>query len=445
MTTKILSAIQTQSLEWSTVGAFDVPWLFGGGILQLEDESRNLIIRSAEATARSIDQKMQATMAVTTILFTNVRDIARDNFLWLSLLIQNQTIVRDRAKLQRLGSSMQDKIFELAMATAWQNYITLTDREQINTILNDYRTQQFITSFAIDDKATYANMLFVLQKMNRAYERFLSYWTTGQFHWSFSTWDGEVFIVINPDKISQMQEQYKCARFGDKCAGNFKQFVTDIETIGSENMQAARTAWKDIVDASGKLKWVLQVFGKQTANFFRKKENKRAFTEEEKIALSRQQQLLRTVYGSDFKRMGNMLAVVRMNVSQETFQEIYDNMSAIGKSFKEIIIDPFNDIDTAKPGTTVTIDTWRWIALSEGLTTLIMHTMQDVHSHGIASIDNAHLMDPGSVMIYIPLLSAQLDTLRGLIGTKDTKGMIIYNLGNACELQCSNAWWTCRW
>jgi len=79
--------------------------------------------------------------------------------------------------------------------------------------------------------------------------------------------------------------------------------VTDIKSIGTENIQAAKTAGKDVVDASNKLAGALKVFGKQTANFFRKKGKKKAYTEEEQASISRQDQLLRTVYGSDFKRM----------------------------------------------------------------------------------------------------------------------------------------------
>jgi hypothetical protein len=79
-----------------------MPGLFGGGVLQLDNEARDAMTRAAEATARSINQKIQATLAVTTVLFTNVRDVSRDNFLGLALLSQNQAIVRDWAKLQKL-------------------------------------------------------------------------------------------------------------------------------------------------------------------------------------------------------------------------------------------------------------------------------------------------------------------------------------------------------
>jgi hypothetical protein len=54
-------------------------------------------------------------------------------------------------------------------------------------------------------------------------------------------------------------------------------------------------------------------------------------------------------------------------------------------------------------------------------------------------------IDPNYLTVYVPLLASQLDTIRWLIGTKDTKWMIIHNLGTACELQCGNAGWTCRW
>jgi len=115
--------------------------------------------------------------------------------------------------------------------------------------------------------------------------------------------NSSVYLRFNAATIDAISTQYACARFGDQCASNLKQFVTDIKSIGTENIQAAKTAGKDVVDAGKKLAGALQVFGKQTANFFRKKDKKKAFTEKEQAALSRQDQLLRTVYGSDFKRM----------------------------------------------------------------------------------------------------------------------------------------------
>jgi len=155
--------------------------------------------------------------------------------------------------------------------------------------------------------------------------------------------------------IDKMQQDYTCARFGDQCAGNLKQFVTDMQTLGSENIQAARTSGKDIIDASKKLKGAMQAFGKKTANFLRKKEKNKAYTPEEEAGLSRQDKLLRTVYGSDFKRMQNaILPTIRANVSPESFETIKDNMTQIGQQ-ANYLLDPLQDITV--PFASVTIDT----------------------------------------------------------------------------------------
>ncbi|MBP7061260.1 hypothetical protein KA037_05405 [Patescibacteria group bacterium] len=47
------------------------------------------------------------------------------------------------------------------------------------------------------------------------------------------------------------------------------------------------------------------------------------------------------------------------------------------------------------------------------------------------------------VTLYIPKLALQLQGIRDVIGTKDTQGMLLYNLGKSCELQCQNKGGTC--
>lgn len=160
-----------------------------------------------------------------------------------------------------------------------------------------------LDAFVVEPTATYANLLFVLQKTNRARETFVIYNATDQLKRTINGEESAVYVKFKDTTIDLVATQYNCARFGDQCASNLKQFVTDIKSIGTENIQAAKTAGKDVVDAGKKLAGALQVFGKQTANFFRKKDKKKAFTEAERSGLSRQDQLLRTVYGSDFKRM----------------------------------------------------------------------------------------------------------------------------------------------
>jgi hypothetical protein len=39
------------------------------------------------------------------------------------------------------------------------------------------------------------------------------------------------------NEIEDMATAYKCARFGDTCAGNLKTFVNNIENIGQDTIQ----------------------------------------------------------------------------------------------------------------------------------------------------------------------------------------------------------------
>jgi spermidine synthase len=112
-----------------------------------------------------------------------------------------------------------------------------------------------------------------------------------------------VYIRFNDDSLDLVATQYSCARFGDQCAGNLKQFVTDMKSIGTENIQAAKTAGQDVVDAGKKLAATFKSVSKQTQKYLAGKIKKPITQEEKDASISRQNQLLRSVYGSDFKRM----------------------------------------------------------------------------------------------------------------------------------------------
>ena len=447
MTTKVMSAIQTLGGQWPSVGRYTVPWLFQWGVVNIPEEENDLITRNSQAIARNISQKMEATAAVATILFTDARDIGRDSLMWITILAQNQAIVRDRSKLQNMGSVLQDKIYELSLGAARQSPITPWDAPQIQSILDQYRQSWLVSSYAIQPDTTYANILFVFQRMNRSFERFLAWNTISQFAWWYQAWSFEVYFDM--DTIRQMKEDYACARFWDQCAGNLKQFVTDIKAVSSENVQAVKTAGKDVTDASKKLAQAVSAFWKQTANFFRKKEKQKAFTEKEAQWLSREQQLLRTVYGSDFKKMQNKQWVWLWDVKAGIVglkQAVENHKQA--KAAKKLETKDINKktqesskSQSNKENTTGVILTS--ISLPQTVSTILSQTMQDAYEDTKIAVQSANVVEPTEVMVYIPLLAYQLQTLRDLIGTKDTKGMLVSNLGTACELQCSNAGGSC--
>lgn len=443
-----MSAIQTLWWQGSSLGRYTVPWLFQWWVVDIPDEEEDLITRTADAVWRNVAQKMEATAAVATILFTDIWDIGRDNLMWLAILAQNQAIVRDRAKLQNMGSVLQDKIYELSLGAARTSSVTPWDATQLQAILDQYKQSGLLSSYNLQADTTYANILFVFQKINRSFERFLAWNTVSQFEWWYQA--GSFAIYFDLNEINQLKEDYACARFGDQCAGNLKQFVTDIKAVSSENVQAVKSAGKDITDASKKLKQALSAFGKQTANFFRKKEKQQAFTQEEAKGLSREQQLLRTVYGSDFKKMQNKVGawlgdvkagIVWLKQAIET-QKQAKNTPAIQTQDVNASTQTSLQKQSNKEKTDEKILTS--ITLPTTVSDVLSQTMRDAYEDTQDSLQAANIVEPSEVTVYIPLLAYQLQTIRDLIGTKDTKGMLVYNLGTACELQCSNAWWSCR-
>jgi hypothetical protein len=155
------------------------------------------------------------------------------------------------------------------------------------------------------------------------------------------------------------------------------------------------------------------VIGKQTTNFFKKKEKKRAYTDEEALTLSRQDQLLRTVYGSDFKRMQNaILPTIRANISRESFEEISQNMMSIGKAVNDNIVDPFKNIDNPKTYDKLNDKTPAQLQIATSISSIIDYTMQEVYKNHADMMSMVVTIDPNHLTVYVPLLASQLDTIR---------------------------------
>jgi len=141
-----------------------------------------------------------------------------------------------------------------------------------------------------------------------------------------------------------------------------------------------------------------------------------------------------------------VLASVRANVDTSAYEAIKTSIQQITTQVKNNNttiqtqdVASLKDVRAQKEDIKAIGEALTAIQLPDVLKQVLTETMVTVHANAVEHISFATAVQPHNVVVYVPLLAAQLDTLRDLIGTKDTKGMIVHNLGTACELQCTNA------
>jgi len=100
--------------------------------------------------------------------------------------------------------------------------------------------------------------------------------------------------------------------------------ITDI------NKSLAGDTMKEFRDATIRLKTAITAFGNQTKSFFDKSDKPVLLSDEEKELLSLEQELLRTVYGSDYKRIRNRKAFSEVG---DFANDIVESVRAIRNNF----------------------------------------------------------------------------------------------------------------
>ncbi len=460
---KVLWAIQTVGSDGAGLWRNTVPWLFQSQILEFPTQEQNAIQRWVQRTTRAMNQAAQASLATSYVLLSDAVDMVWfDGFLGLAILFQGEAIVRDRSTLQKLDNKIQDKNFALWAAAWWLQEIAASDRVQIEKHFADAKTDKILSGFVIAPEATYADLLNALKAANNMMKWFLSLNSITALSREIpAPVDGEhalVRIKFNVDSLNTMKQQYICSRAWDKCAGNLKWFADSIKNLSKENIAGAKNAINTMERSVFDL---MNAFGAKWGKVY----NKLKVKYDTKESLSKEDQLLRALYGSDYKRIqdGQGLGV------QDIWQLLKWEPVRVDNQWS--ISNPFADLSKKDYGASQK-ETMEYQTISEATNTSITDLAlqsEAIDKAIIAKKANAAYkealrdrflavnIDVGEmiaandglvqenydVTLYIPKLALQLQGIRDVIGTKDTQGMLLYNLGKSCELQCQNKGGTC--
>ena len=460
----ILTAIQTFGDNDNQLWAYTNPnlprWPFQAGITPLNEDRRNILQAWVDASARAANQLAQSAQVTATILATDTYDLIRkDSFGWLAILTQTEAIVRDRSTIQQLDGYIQDKQFEMWLAAMYDSRITAEDYQTLSNIINQYNARQNVPFQAmITSDTRYSNIIMMSRRMVSATKRFLSVGSIQQYgNNDFSR--GWFSVIFNMNEIEDMATAYKCARFGDTCAGNLKTFVNNIENIGQDTIQWAKQSVNTITQAAKRLKMAFSVPLKDPNNL----------TPEEKEFLSKNEQLLRIVYGSDTARIINGWFGGRKEAWEE-WQKSLQNLKDFANNTKAAVSQKLTTIEANKKelqdisqqtrdqrkrakDEQIAQITNNFPAFINQSNTNVQpkQKTQDMIDATFAFVEQEHMAartifivsDTSPVTIYYPLLAAQLDRIATIVGSKDRKWSIIENLWRSCELQCSNHWGRC--
>lgn len=462
--TKVLWAIQTVGDDGWWLGRNTVPWLFQSQILDYPTQEQNAIERWLQRTTRAMNQAAQASLATSYVLLSDAVDMVWfDGFLGLAILFQGEAIVRDRSTLQKLDAKIQDKNFALWAAAWWLQEIAASDRVQIEKHFADAKADQILSSFVIAPEATYADLLTALKAANNMMKWFLSMNSIKALSREIpAVVDGEyapVWIKFNVASLTTMQQDYICSRIGDKCAGNLKWFAASIKNLSKENIGGAKTAIWSMAKSFSEL---MHAFGAGKGG---KMDKKLKVKYDPKESLSKQDQLLRALYGSDYKRIQDGQGLGVQDIGQLLKWEPIrvDNQWSISNPFADLAKKDSSDSqkETMEYQTIAELSNISVADLalqSEAIDkafdanpdkTVYQEALRDrflAVNIDIGEMIAAHdglVQENYDVMLYIPKLALQLQGIRDVIGTKDTQWMLLYNLGKACELQCQSQWWTC--
>lgn len=461
--TKVLWSIQTIGGDGASLGRNTVPWLFQSQVLDYPTQEQNAIQRWVQRTTRAINQGAQASLATSYILLSDAIDMVWfDGFLGIAILFQSQAIVRDWSTLQKLDNTIQDKNFALWLAAGWFQPIAQADKTQIQEHIATAIGAQVFDDVTIGDTATYADLLNALKAANNMMKWFLSVNSitalSREIPAPTNGNSAPVHLKFNIGSLQNMQQQYICARVGDKCSGTFKWFADSIKNLGKQNIAGAKTAISTMERSVFDL---MNAFGAKGGKVY----NKLKVKYNPKESLAKQDQLLRALYGSDYKKIqdGQGLGVqdiqqllkgepVRVDnqwsisnpvadlsrkdyassqketmsyqtIADATNTSVADLVKASEALDKAMVMNEANaeyKAVLAKRFADVGADVWQIIIAQDGL-----------------------IQENYDVTLYIPKLALQLQGIRDVIGTKDTQWMLLYNLGKACELQCQNKGGTC--
>jgi hypothetical protein len=428
-------AMQSVDVDGAGAGRYSNPWLFGSRILDYGEDDRSLLGKSIDALQRRSSQLVQSTIAVSRIIWSDLRDIITyDGLLFIPLLFRGEAFVRDYRQLADLDTLLQNKVFEMALATSWSAPISDDDRQRFLSISNRYiGTGSLFQSIDIGEDTSYADLLKGIKVLNSRIKEFLVMDSVNALSMGYDR-DGFV-IVFTPQQLDMLQEDYSCARGIIECIWPLQDFVQDIESITETFQNSAGDASDQIIDAVQRFKLVMQ------GTF----SDPNTLTPQERDALNYQQELLKTIYGLETESIIRSQGLWEFSSDIEGLADFLDSVDVSRNLRNQVVI---ASEDLFPTGIGVPIENLDPLALNsqgeeDAMQTLLLSVLEDTQASHKRMLTVYGLTETSDLSLYFVKYTDYVTKILGLIGSKDIENCLIYNLGKSCEGQCENVWWRC--
>ncbi|MFA5748154.1 MAG: hypothetical protein WC872_03525 [Candidatus Absconditabacterales bacterium] len=433
----ILNTIKTIGPQGDWLGKYVNPNWFDGNKFSPPDMS--LIGEGS----RNISQKISTSIADLAIFtdFTN-RGGIKDESLGIIILAKNKIFLRDRKKLEEMDRKITAKKYELGVGGGWYASISQSNLKLINSIIAKYVSNGLLIRGELEQGIWYQDVTSMLTRINSALKSFLFVGKISQFdHAGFVRGiNGKFTLKFNFDTIQRMDDNYSCASGigNNKCNTSLAKFNDNIKLITQATKDGSNQALKTIKDASQRF-----------AEIFTPSDN-----QEYK---DREKELLNSYYGNRqirIEQTGNFWKKVfnkriDPNVDNGGLESLTPGLQNRGESILNVYKttasfftgifsshEKFSDAIINYPSSN---------SLDQKFSDLLKSQMQEVLDNQKSDQAFASLSEIKDITFKFNLIGIQIANIKNVVGGKDKKKSLIYNLGKSCELQCSNVGGKCRY
>ena len=450
-TKEILQAMNTIQWKWKDIWEYTyIWWLFTNKILVIPQENKNILEKMVAWMEESMSKKISTALGLANILsslaLTSYKDV-----IWLAILFQARPIVRDWKTLLDLETNINEIIYELSLSAMANEQIL--DPSIFQKIIDKYtQSKPLFTIWSVSNGTKYKDITNMLIRLNGAMKTFIPYGSISQFDEFNRWWDDGIYLKFNTETIWEMKLAYSCGRWFSKCTSSWKDFVKNFKEILPSFLKWWKDAIKIIIDANKKLaesiKWFAQA----------KLLKKSAW---EEYLSDTEIELLRDVYGINTKKLTEQEWISFRDLLSNINKETLNTIKSKSQSVNENLLDKQSksNYENARLKKDKTEKNQIRSLLNENTKKLKWLISWDLHWDLVIDItlvksfndvitivnkqqqnDLAMLWSTNSVdyLANFTNIGYRIREVIGIIWSKDEN--IVKNLGNVCEIQCSNKW-----
>ncbi|MFA7717306.1 MAG: hypothetical protein WC875_01150 [Candidatus Absconditabacterales bacterium] len=405
---ELLNSIKTIGPQGDYLGKYVNPNRFEGD--KFVPPQQNIISKGV----RNVVQKLDF-MAATTAILTSPQQWGgvKDLLAGFVTLFKSNVFERDLKVVEQLDAALTEKRYQIGLAGGWYEQINDANRKKIQGILDKYTKNGLLTSASIDDGTTYNNVTAMVGRIVTAMKSFLSFDASDQFSsWSRGGDTNDIHIYFSLPLIASMQQQYSCARgsvtwplgpTGKKrvtniCDEKYSKFSANRKKMGGDFSSSRKKSLATITDAVQRLKDALK--------------GSRSFKLKTNIEVKNPRTEIKA-FGTGFVQ--NWRAAIQESKKAQT--TALDKIQSSGVTLQTIAVDA-----------TATADFNGWITQS----------MAPLFTDQAIDLQSVEFSDVKDFSSLFGTLGNQILLANQILGDKDTNGMLIKELGAACELQCQN-------